>query len=278
MTLTARAALVALVALPACVAFVTPVAGASETLGSLCPDGPATMDSRGRADDISLVSVGELPISSMIEYRFVHVKRGTAFTTVYSLVTLITGEIKRRASMERLDSATTGLIEQEVRGRFPEGTADVAVLQYGDDPAVEPDQIVIQVTVEAAAPAEGQEDPLDVFHRVNRDAIQQLQRELPQRWPQANRFRMVSSRTDGGKRRIMMLRMPTPDEAKDDLTPVMARLGPTDLETLDTLITAGFAANRAQAVRWALARIRERPAYAELREHAKEIENLRSQF
>ena len=66
--------------------------------------------------------------------------------------------------------------------------------------------------------------------------------------------------------------------AGGDLTPVMARLGPADLETLDTLITAGFAANRAQAVRWALARIRERPAYAELRERAKEIENLKSQF
>ena len=30
--------------------------------------------------------------------------------------------------------------------------------------------------------------------------------------------------------------------------------------------------------RRALARIRERPAYAELRERAKEIENLKSQF
>ena len=76
----------------------------------------------------------------------------------------------------------------------------------------------------------------------------------------------------------MMLRMPMSDEPKSDLTPVMARLGPTDLETLDTLIAAGFAANRAQAIRWALARIRERPAYAELRERAKEIETLKSQF
>ena len=76
----------------------------------------------------------------------------------------------------------------------------------------------------------------------------------------------------------MMLRMPVPDEPKGDLTPVMARLGPADLETLDTLIAAGFAANRAQAIRWALARIRERPAYAELRERAKEIETLKSQF
>jgi hypothetical protein len=181
--------------------------------------------------------------------------------------------------MERLDSATTDLIEQEVRGHFPGGAVDsVAVLQYGDDPSVEPGQIVVQVTVEAAAPAEGDEDPLDAFHQANRDAIQQLKRDIPRRWPQANRFKLVTGQTEG-RRRLMVLRMPAPDEPKDgDLTPVMARLGPADLETLDTLITAGFAANRAQAVRWALARIRERPAYAELRERAKEIENLRSQF
>jgi hypothetical protein len=48
------------------------------------------------------------------------------------------------------------------------------------------------------------------------------------------------------------------------LTPVMARLGPDDLHTLDTLITAGIASSRAEAVRWALARIRERPAYEQL--------------
>ena len=62
------------------------------------------------------------------------------------------------------------------------------------------------------------------------------------------------------------------------LTPVMARLGPVDLETLDALITAGIAASRAEAVRWALARIRERPAYAQLRERAREIERLKTEF
>jgi hypothetical protein len=179
--------------------------------------------------------------------------------------------------MERVDEATTELIEREIRERFPEGAvASVAVLQYGDDPAVEPGQIVIQLTVESAA--EGEEDPLDAFHRAHRDAIQQLQRDIPQRWPQANRFKIISGREEGGKRKLMMLRMPAPDEEKSDLTPVMARLGPDDLETLDTLITAGFAPNRAAAVRWALARIRERPAYAQLRERAREIENLKSQF
>jgi hypothetical protein len=181
-------------------------------------------------------------------------------------------------SMERLDRGTADLIEQEIKARFPEGAVDsVAVLQHGDDPAVEPGQIVVQVTVGPTVEAEGDEDPVDAFRRANQDALQQLQRDIPQRWPQANRFKILNSRGEDRKR-VMMLRMPAPDESKDDLTPVMVRLGQADLETVDTLITAGFAANRAQAVRWALARIRERPAYAELRERAKEIENLKSQF
>ena len=67
-------------------------------------------------------------------------------------------------------------------------------------------------------------------------------------------------------------------ERQRDLTPVMARLGPVDLWTLDTLITAGIAANRAEAVRWVLARIRERPAYQKLTERARELDELKAQF
>lgn len=63
-----------------------------------------------------------------------------------------------------------------------------------------------------------------------------------------------------------------------DLTPVMANLGTADLETLDTLIAAGVASNRADAVRWALSRIRERPAYAQLRARSREIGELTAQF
>jgi hypothetical protein len=129
--------------------------------------------------------------------------------------------------------------------------------------------------VTVAAEPEGGEGQLETFHRANRDAIQDLHRDICRRWPQATRFKFV---TGDGEGRKFMWRAPAPDEPPGDLTPVMARLGPADLETLDTLITAGFAANRAQAVRWALARIRERPAYAELRERAKEIESLKSQF
>ena len=44
----------------------------------------------------------------------------------------------------------------------------------------------------------------------------------------------------------------------------MVRLGPADLVTLDSLITAGIVKNRADGLRWALSRIREHPSYAQL--------------
>ena len=62
------------------------------------------------------------------------------------------------------------------------------------------------------------------------------------------------------------------------LTPVMVRLPGAELETVDTLIAAGIASSRAEAIRWALARIRERPAYEQLRSHAREIQRLQAEF
>jgi len=55
-------------------------------------------------------------------------------------------------------------------------------------------------------------------------------------------------------------------------------LGRSGVETLDTLIMAGIADTRADAIRWALARIRERPAYERLRERIREIDQLRRDF
>ena len=63
-----------------------------------------------------------------------------------------------------------------------------------------------------------------------------------------------------------------------NLTPVMARLDPRDVEVLDALITAGIVPNRAEGVRWALTRIRERPAYTQLREHIGKIDDLKAQL
>jgi hypothetical protein len=66
--------------------------------------------------------------------------------------------------------------------------------------------------------------------------------------------------------------------ADDGITPVMVRLKAAELDIVDTLITAGIANNRAEALRWALARVSERPAYARLREHTREIEALKNEF
>jgi len=63
-----------------------------------------------------------------------------------------------------------------------------------------------------------------------------------------------------------------------ELTAVMARLEPEDLQTLDTLITAGVAANRSEGMRWALARIRERPAFAKLAEWVRGLDELKAEF
>lgn len=55
-------------------------------------------------------------------------------------------------------------------------------------------------------------------------------------------------------------------------------LGRAGLETVDTLIMAGIADTRAEAIGWALARIRERPAFERLRERVREIDRLRKDF
>jgi hypothetical protein len=58
----------------------------------------------------------------------------------------------------------------------------------------------------------------------------------------------------------------------------MARLGPADLATLDTLITAGIANSRTEALRWAVGRIRAHPAYARLQQRVQEVDELKAQF
>jgi hypothetical protein len=178
--------------------------------------------------------------------------------------------------MPRLDQAMTGVIEQEVRSRFPDGLLGrVVVIQYGDDPAVEPGEIMIRADITAPAGAERDGEFPDAFKSTHQEALAQLRRHIRQRFPQTRQIEFASGT---GPRDRFTMRFPTQDEAAGELTPVMARLGPADLETVDTLITAGIAANRAQAVRWTLARIRERPAYALLRDRAREIEELKSQF
>jgi hypothetical protein len=157
----------------------------------------------------------------------------------------------------------------------------VAVLQYGDDPVIEPGELLVRVTLEAAEGHEAQQQALQAFENAHGPAIKKFRRDLSDQLPEAGRVEFRTSGDTDGPRMVLGGRTRDSLEARaegGELTPVMARLGPVDLETLDALITAGIAASRAEAVRWALARIRERPAYAQLRERAREIERLKTEF
>jgi hypothetical protein len=187
-----------------------------------------------------------------------------------------------RAALEQLE----GKISEEIAKRFgAEPPKRVTLLQYRDDPQVEPGQLVLRIIIDAPEGKKERERVLDAFHD-NREAFEGFREDLVSRLPEISRLEIMTSTgtegSDHGPQIRLMLRPQRPLEERatggGELTPVMARLGPADLETLDTLITAGIAPNRAEAVRWALARIRERPAYSQLRDRAREIEELKAQF
>lgn len=179
-------------------------------------------------------------------------------------------------------------LDRLVRKHFPDdGVRRVSVLQYGDDPGVEPGELLVRVFIVASGGPEERRQALEDFERRHSSALTEVRRDL-------NMIREVGpieivagGEGDEGDSKDLQPRMRMGPRAltlegdglgAPPLVPVMARLGPADLETVDTLITAGIAANRAEAVRWALARIRERPAYTRLRERAREIEELKAQF
>jgi hypothetical protein len=54
--------------------------------------------------------------------------------------------------------------------------------------------------------------------------------------------------------------------------------GPAALETVDTLIMAGVADTRGEAIRRALDHIRQLPAYERLRDHVLDTGRLREEF
>jgi hypothetical protein len=178
-----------------------------------------------------------------------------------------------------MDKAVADRIEQQVRLAFPEGAiARVQVLQYGEDPEVEPGQAAVRVFFDwPGRSAGGQADPKTVHRFVTAyaAALGALGDGLPDviGWvefcPEGEarpaRAGGLSYRiTDRGRTAAAR------DEAPDDRTPVMVRLGAVELATVDALIAAGVVDSRAEGLRWALSRLRDHPAYAHLQQQAGE--------
>jgi hypothetical protein len=167
-----------------------------------------------------------------------------------------------QAELERIRE----LFGREVRTRLHDVPIErVEVLQYGEDPQVEPGQLLARVVFGTQGDTEEQERAFETLHDERREAFHELRRELNKlAVPIMLQFEAGGEHAPDKPQLMLKLgqaRGPIGVLDAPGLTPVMARLGTEDLQTLDTLITAGIASSRAEAVRWALARIRERPAH-----------------
>ncbi len=173
------------------------------------------------------------------------------------------------------------MFDREVHERMPGAPIQrVEVLQYGDDPEIEPGQLLARVVIDVPAGEEERKQAFEAFHDGHRGAFHELRRELD-KLPVPVMLQFMADRGPSDsdvKGPVLQLRGRAGFGEAPGFTPVMARLGQEDLETLDTLIGAGIASSRAEAVRWALARLRERPAYEQLRAHTRQIQELKSQF
>jgi hypothetical protein len=130
---------------------------------------------------------------------------------------------------------------------------------------------------------ETEEDPpLRAWDRDNQAMLDELHDELKRLEEQVSgaRYLEVYFGSDADHQgRLRQRHGGSPhDPAEHERTGVEVGLGLANLEMLDTLITSGLATSRVAGIRWALALIRDRPAYARLGEQARELEDLRTRF
>jgi hypothetical protein len=178
-------------------------------------------------------------------------------------------------------------IDAEARERFPGGAVrQVVLLQYGDDPEIEPGDLWVRVLLEADGP-EDYERSVQAFMHDHEAAIDEFAGHLAGKLREIHVVEFtpekIVNRGGHGPRFHLLLSERLADVRAWELgertqVDMHTTLGRSGLETLDTLIMAGIADTRAEAIGWALARIRERPAYVRLHERIREIDQLRNEF
>jgi hypothetical protein len=175
-------------------------------------------------------------------------------------------------------------IDDEARTRFPGGAVRrVLLLQYGDDPQIDPRDLWVPVLLNSAGP-EDYERSWQAFAGAHQAAIEEFPRYLAEKVREIINVEFrFSENTDirGGNdgpqygfpagRRLSGYQ----EWERGEATFVHAPMGPAGLETL---IMADIAATRAEAIRWAMDRFRELPAYEQLRAHVLEAGRLTAGF
>ena len=178
-------------------------------------------------------------------------------------------------------------LETEANELFAGWIRRVELLQDDDAPRIEPGQLMPRLVFKD--PADRLRDPDPDPRKVAKagrtfklavgPGLNQLRDTVLERWPEIRYIEVMTEdnrgQRTGGDVRFVEDGRDAPD---GEFTHVMVRLKTAELDIVDTLIAAGIANNRAEALRWALTRIRERPAYEQLREHTRNIERLKNEF
>jgi Arc/MetJ-type ribon-helix-helix transcriptional regulator len=181
-------------------------------------------------------------------------------------------------------------LEAAANELFPGWIRRVELLQHGDAPILEPGQLMPRLVF--ADPVRGHElhsDPRKVakhartFKMAVGLGLNQFRDLAMERWPEIRYIDVMTEDHNGHRTGGNIRSVEDGSEAADGaFTQVMVRLRTAELDIVDTLVAAGIANNRAEAIRWALTRIPERPAYEQLRErtreHTRDIERLKGEF
>jgi len=178
-------------------------------------------------------------------------------------------------------------LDHEARARFPgDAVRRVILLQHGDDPQIEPRDLWVRVLLDSDGP-DDYDRAWAAFADAHQAAIEEFRRSLTEKVHEIMNveFRFANDTEAGWDQDSPQLGYPTGRRLSDyqewergEATFVRAPMGPVGLETLDTLIVAGIAGTRSEAIRWAVDRFRDLPVYERLRERVREADALKGEF
>jgi Peptidase family S41/N-terminal domain of Peptidase_S41 in eukaryotic IRBP len=122
-----------------------------------------------------------------------------------------------RAAVERMEH----LIDREVKARFPAGSVRrVAVLQPGDDPVIEPEELLVRVYIGVPGGPAAPQRSLDAWARAHQAGMKRLRRELSRRLPPA---RLLEFTVDDASDPAPLPRITMPDDPALTAEPLSGR-------------------------------------------------------
>jgi Peptidase family S41/N-terminal domain of Peptidase_S41 in eukaryotic IRBP len=117
------------------------------------------------------------------------------------------------------------VINRELGERFPDGAVLRAVLrQHDDDPAIEPDQLMVRVFIPAPSGRAEYEESLAGWHDTHRARMEALRRELSARLPEARLLEFTFDDPDPATPRIEMPDDGEPLSGREIVTTALALL------------------------------------------------------